>query len=275
MNEEQRLLRQARSGDINAFHQLFAEFQGPLKSYLYRLTTDRGDTDDLTHDTFVRAFDKIDSFQGRSSLKTWVFSVATNLAMDFQRKRKRWPVDAQDQSRQVSSRSPEVIEAYLYLNQASPQGSYEMREHIDFCFTCIAKTLPIDQQVALLLKDVYAFRVKEIKIILEQSRARVQHLLHAARQTLVEIFDHRCALVNKNGICYQCTELNGLFNPKQEAQEELIKLEMVREVDTKNQEELFELRLKLIQGIDPLNAMGTDLHDFIMQRIRKVIGEVR
>ncbi len=271
--DAQSLLQQAKNGDINAFHQLFAEFQGQLRSYIYRLVTNRQDADDLTHDTFVKAFDKLKTFNKHSSLKTWVFAIATNMSMDVLRKRKRWATDAQDQSRAVSQMSPEVVEAYQYINQYSPHGTYEIREHIDFCFTCIGKTLPIDQQVALMLKDIYRFKVKEVVMILDKSVGVVKHLLHDARQTMTNIFEQRCSLVSKQGVCYQCSELNGLFNPKQEAQTELMKIELVQSADDHSQEELFEIRTKLVQGIDPLNAKGADLHDFIMQRIRKVIGE--
>src|SRR5580698_297139 len=94
--EKDEILRNALAGDINAFQTLFAEFQSQLKSYLYRLLTDRNDVDDLTHDTFIKAFDKISTFNQASSLKTWVFQIATNLAYDHLRKLKRWQADAQD-----------------------------------------------------------------------------------------------------------------------------------------------------------------------------------
>lgn len=272
MTEPNEQLAAAQKGDINAFHQLFAEFQPQLKSYLYRLTANRNDADDLTHDTFVRAFDKCSTFKGSSSLKTWVFRIGTNLAMDALRQQKRWPVDAQDQSRAASQTSPQVIEAYLAINHHSPQGSYEIREHIDFCFTCLAKTLPIEQQIALILKDIYQFKVKEISLILDITFSQTQHALRNARQTMINIFDHRCSLVSKKGVCYQCSELNGLFNPKQDTQAELLRLEMVKAEPKKNLEELYELRSQLISHIDPLNANGTELHDAILQRIQKVIG---
>src|SRR6202000_2094326 len=90
------ILKTAIEGDINAFQTLFADFQNQLRSFLYRLLTDRNDVDDLTHDTFIRAFSKIATFNQESSLKTWVFTIATNLAYDHLRKARRWPVDAQD-----------------------------------------------------------------------------------------------------------------------------------------------------------------------------------
>src|SRR3569833_731517 len=94
--ESENLLKAAISGDINAFQTLFAEFQSQLKSYLYRLLTDRDDADDLAHDTFIRAFTKLSGFNRESALKTWVFQIATNLTYDHLRKLKRWQSDAQD-----------------------------------------------------------------------------------------------------------------------------------------------------------------------------------
>ena len=273
MDNQHELLLKARQGDIKAFHKIFSDFQEPLKSYLYRLTTDRNDTEDLSQDTFVRAFDKLNTFQGKSTLKTWVFRIATNLALDMLRKRKRWPVDAQDQSRAASQVAPEIVQAYLTVNRLSPHGTYEIREHIDFCFTCLSKTLPLEQQVALILKDIYGFKIKQIELILNRSVSKIKHLLHDARKKMADIFDDRCALINKNGVCHQCTELNGLFNPKQQAQEEIMKLEMVNIAKKEGKQTLLKLRVELIKGIDPLNAVGTDLHESIMQRVRTVIGE--
>jgi len=46
---------------------------------------------------------------------------------------------------------------------------------------------------------------------------------------MIEVFDHRCSLINKAGICHQCTELIGIFNPKQNVREEFMKIQMVRD----------------------------------------------
>lgn len=271
--DSRQLLKNALNGEINAFQMLFAEFQPKLKSYLYRLLTDRNDADDLTHDTFVRAFDKIGTFGGQSSLKTWVFQIATHLAYDYLRTRKRWLPNAQDESKAYSYADPTVPQAFFAVHENSPYGRYEIREHIDFCFTCITKTLPIDQQVALLLKDVYGFSVPEIVQVIGQSGGRVKHLLHNARSTMTEIFANRCALVSKTGACHQCSELNGVFNPKQNQQIELMKLALSQASDDATQSELFKLRTELVRAIDPLRANGTDLHDLIMRCTRKAINE--
>lgn len=272
--EKEEILKNALAGDINAFQMLFAGFQQQLKSYLYRLLTDRNDVDDLTHDTFIRAFDKLSTFNQDASLKTWVFKIATNLAYDHLRKQKRWPADAQDQGAKLAIGTPEISQSFRIVHQTSNAGAYEMKEHIDFCFTCISKTLPIENQVALILKDMYDFQVREICLILDKTEGVVKHLLHDSRDTLTGIFDNRCALVNKNGICDQCSQLNGIFNPKQNQQEERMKLELVKGSKKFDRSALFELRTMLVKAIDPLHSTGADLQDIIMRCTRTAIGDV-
>jgi len=272
--EREEVLKCAIAGDINAFQTLFAEFQSQLKSYLYRLLTDKNDVDDLTHDTFIKAFAKISTFNQDSSLKTWVFRIATNLAYDHLRKKKRWQVDAQDRAADLAIGSEEIRRVFWIVHDTSPAGAYEMREHIDYCFTCISKTLPIENQVALILKDIYDFQVREICLILGKTEGVIKHLLNDARNTMTDIFEHRCALINKNGVCHQCSHINEIFNPKQRQQEELMKLELVKASKKYDREELFALRTMLVKAIDPLHASGADFHDAIMRCLKTAIGEV-
>ncbi len=271
--EREDLLKSAMSGDINAFQTLFGAFQNQLKSYLYRLLTDRDDVDDLTHDTFIKAFTKISSFNQESSLKTLVFKIATNLAYDHLRRLKRWQADAQDRAADLAIGSEEIRQVFWMVHNTSPAGAYEMKEHIDYCFTCISKTLPIENQVALILKNIYDFQVKEIGLILDKTEGVIKHLLNDARNTMTDVFEHRCALINQNGVCHQCSHINEIFNPKQNQQEELMKLELVKVSKKYNREQLFTLRTLLVKAIDPLHAAGTDFHEEIMRCLRTAIGE--
>ena len=271
--EKEEILQSAIAGDINAFQTIFAEFQNQLKSFLYRLLTNRDDVDDLAHDTFIRAFSKISTFNQESSLKTWVFRIATNLAYDHLRKRKRWQPDAQDRAADLAISSEEIRQVFWMVHNTSPAGAYEMKEHIDYCFTCISKTLPIENQVALILKNMYDFQVKEICLILEKTEGVVKHLLNDARNVMTDIFEHRCALINQEGVCHQCSHINEIFNPKQDQQEELMKLELVKASKKYNREQLFALRTLLVKAIDPLHAAGTDFHEEMMKCLRTAIGE--
>jgi len=152
------------------------------------LLADRNDVDDITHDTFIKAFTKISTFNQDSSLKTWVFKIATKLAYDHLRKLKRWHADAQDRGADLAIGSEEVKRAFWIAHDTSPAGAYEMREHMDFCFTCISKTLTIENQVALILKDIYDFQIREICLILGKTEGVIKHLLNDARNIMTNIF---------------------------------------------------------------------------------------
>lgn len=266
--KEDQLLKEAREGNIKAFHTLFKEFYDPLKSYIYRLVADRNDAEDLTQDTFVKSFDKLETFKGNSSLKTWVFTIATRLVYDLQRDRSRWSPDVLDKAREHA-----VQHEYIRrrLAGAGQESRFDIMEHVDFCFTCISKTIPLEQQVVLMLKDIYDFKVKETAQIIDKSPGAVKHMLRYARQTMAKVFHNRCALINKEGACHQCSQLNGWFNPEQKAQEEVVKRQLN---DSEQSEELLTIREALVRNINPLKCKGADLHEVFMQLHRKVEGEI-
>lgn len=255
---------------------LFTEFERirpQLKSYLFRLTIQREDTEDLLQETFIKVSDKLSSFENRSSLKTWIFAVATNLAKDHRRVKNRWLPDAMDLAREESMKHPDVhIARFLEINKTSPHGRFELREHINFCFTCIGKTLPVDQQVAILLKELFDFKTQEIALILHKTESVVKHLLSGGRSTMEDIFDKRCSLINKNGACHQCSELNGLFNPRQNFQEEKIKASLENDATDKSREQLFELRARIAKAVAPDECDGADLHYFHFDHINNVLN---
>ncbi len=265
ITNEQGPLKDALSGDINAFQALFNAFQHELKSYLYRLLANRNDAEDLTHDTFIKAFDKLSTFRGEASLKTWVFQIATNLAYNYLYKQKRWTPDVGEQAKKLVLDNTSLRNEILWIHETSTDARYDMNEHIDTCFTCISKNLPIENQIALLLKDVYDFSVAEICLILDKTEGIVKYLLQDGRKTMTEIFDHRCALVNKRGVCHQCSELNGWFNPKENQQQALMRLDLVKGSKKYDRDELYHLRATLIKAIDPLRSKGVDLQAILLR----------
>lgn len=249
----------------------FENFQGELKSFLLRITASVQDAEDIVQETYIKASTKINTFRGESSLKTWVFRIGSNLAMDQLRSRKRWPEIVTDICREESLKDPQFFKEAMNIRQTSPQGNFEIKEHIAFCFTCVSKTLPLEQHLALLLKEVYGFKLREIAEILKQSEAMVKYYLHVSRNQMIDIFDQRCSLINKQGICHQCTELNGIFNPKQKAQEELAKIEMARDAEDKSKEGLFDLRMKILQELDPFESGAAELQLYHLEHNRKVM----
>jgi RNA polymerase sigma-70 factor (ECF subfamily) len=249
----------------------FELFQGELKSFILRMTASVQDAEDIVQETYIRAYAKMNTFRGESSLKTWVFSIASNLARDLLRAKKRWPETVTDICREESLGNRQFFQEALQIRQTSPQGNFEIKEHIAFCFTCVSKSLPLEQHLTLLLKEVYGFKVKEIASIMDQTDAMVKYYLHVGRSKMIEVFDQRCSLINKLGVCHQCTELNGIFNPKQKAEEELVKIEMARDAQNKSKEELFDLRMKILQELDPFESGAAELQLHHLEHNKQVM----
>ncbi len=266
-------MRKALEGDINAFQDLFKGFQSQLKSYLYRLTANRNDAEDLTHDTFIKAFDKLSTFKAEATLKTWVFQIATNLAYNELRKRKRWTPDVSEKAKKLVLESEELQSMLSEINSGSPSGAYDIREHVDTCFTCVAKNLPIENQVAVLLKDVYGFAVDEIAQILDKTSGVAKYLLQDGRKVMTDVFEERCALVSKQGVCHQCSELNGWFNPRQNQQEALMKVDLVKGSTKYDREQLYEMRALLVSSIDPLQSTGHVLQEALLACNSRAMGQ--
>ncbi len=266
------LVAQATSGDEDAFAQLVLRHQATIKSYLYRLTACREDAEDLAQEVWIRIFTRLGTFEGRSSVRTWLFAIATQVAREHHRAKASWPVDAQDKAKALAAANPEIPEILRRTHWESPRARYEMREHVDFCFTCIMKTLPLTERIGLMLCDIYDFTNDEAAEVLGHSAGAVTPLLHEARTTMSRIFAQRCALINQRGVCHQCTELNGSFNPHQAEQQELAKLDLVRAAQDPASYDLFERRAALVRSIDPLNAAGTNLHEVMMQVVRRASG---
>ena len=170
------------------FNKEFELVKPQLKSYILRMTASVHDTEDLLQDTWIKAHEKLDSFRRESSLKTWIFAVGSNLTIDNLRKKKRWPENVTDICKEAAKKDPRHFQETMQLIQTSDYAKFEIKEHIAFCFTCIAKSLPLEQHLCILLKEVYDFKIGEIAKILATTDALIKYHLHTARQKMIDIF---------------------------------------------------------------------------------------
>lgn len=254
--------------------QLTTEFETArpqLKSYILRITASVEDTDDIVQDTYIKASTRLDSFRAESTVKTWIFTIASNIAKDNLRAQKRWTENVTDICKAEALANPGYFPAVMAINQTSPQGRFEVKEHITFCLTCISKSLPLEQQICIFLKEVYDFKVAEIAEIMQTTEAMVKYYLHTSRSKMVKIFEGRCALINKAGVCHQCSELNGIFNPKQDFETEKNKVEFARKANDPNREYLLDLRFNIMKEIDPFNSNGAALQLYHIEHNRRVM----
>lgn len=234
----------------------FEQHRAQLRSFVLRISGSESETEDIVQDAYERALRKLDSFRGEASLKTWLFSIAANVARNNRKVRQRWTENVTDLGRAAALENPEFMESLMATSAHSPQGRYEMREQIAFCFACVSKSLPLEQQICLLLKEAYHFKLQEIAVIMAQNLPMVKYFLREARTKMMDIFDHRCALIRQTGVCDQCSELNGLLNPKQQAQEKRMEIAMIRAARTESREKLLALRAELLRDVDPFSAPG-------------------
>ena len=142
---------------------------------------------------------------------------------------------------------------------AQPEFSFEIREHIAFCFSCIARTLPPEEQTALMLKEVLGFTNEEAAAIAGISEPVFRHRLSAARAKMTADYEGLCALINKEGLCYQCSGLQAMA-PDGHHGPELVQIEVAPGV-AMNAENLFDARLGIVRDADLETGRTRVLHD--------------
>lgn len=248
----------------------FLAIRDKLKSYLYRLTTNNQDVEDLLQDTYIRVKEKCHTFKGDSSFKTWVFSIATNLAKDNRRVKTRWELEVQDQCKNAALTNKSFQNRIVSTFQSITDRQFEIAEHINFCFTCIAKNLPLDKQIGIILKEFYQFKRTEISKILNITEGALKHLLHESRTELQSKYNHRCALINKQGVCCQCAELNDFLQDGKNSKEKISLLGLSTCNSAKTN---LDKRFALISQINPINSKGAKLEDTILQILKETIND--
>src|ERR1700678_583680 len=188
LQEEVQLVEKARQGASLAFGSLLEPWRKPLFGYIYRMVMLRQDAEDLLQDVLVRVLEGIRTYRGEARFKSWLFGIATHVCLDHLRSKKRWRVEAQLLAEAETIGDPAKSAALRSLMQ-QPGFSYEIREHIAFCFSCIARTLAPEEQAALMLKEVLGFTAEEAAGILGVSEPVFRHRLSAARAQMIGDYD--------------------------------------------------------------------------------------
>lgn len=206
MTTEAEHVEAARAGDRRAFEALFVPHVGTLRGLLRRMVGPDEEVEDLAQQSLLKAFESIESFRGDSKASTWLCAIGTRLAIDHLRARKRWRARAQTI---FAAHCLENAEAGAAVGAAlsQPDFEYDVREHIGYCFTCVGRTLPPDEQAALILRDVLGLTNKEAADAMKLSRSVLRHKLTDARKKMNVVYEDLCALVNKEGACWQCAGL--------------------------------------------------------------------
>jgi RNA polymerase sigma-70 factor (ECF subfamily) len=174
---------------------LIEPYRRELLLHCYRLLGSLHDAEDLVQETMLRAWQRFDTFKGSSSLRTWLYTIATNACLDALKKRppRTLPVAAYPAADPLSPIAPAITEAIWlepfpdsWLSEATdnPEARYILRESVSLAFLTVLQQLPPRQRAILLLSDVLDWRASEIAQLLEISVSAVNSALHRARFTL-------------------------------------------------------------------------------------------
>jgi RNA polymerase sigma-70 factor (TIGR02960 family) len=188
-------LDRARAGDEQAFRKLVTPHVGELRLHCYWMLGSVTDAEDLLQETLLAAWRGLDNFAGRSSLRAWLYRIATNRCINAIRdtKRRKPAEPAPPFHPPEPSRRSEVtwLQPYpdTWLKQAAdtgpgPAARYQARETVELAFITARQRLPSRQTAALLLCDVLGFGAAEVAVMLDTSPTAIKGVLQRARASL-------------------------------------------------------------------------------------------
>jgi RNA polymerase sigma-70 factor (ECF subfamily) len=190
--DEAALLDQARAGDQAAFSGLVIRYEAGIRLHCYRMLGSFHDAEDVTQEVLVRAWRHLGSFDGRSSLRTWLYRIATNRCLTSRAR----PAPEAPAGAAVSPPAPnapdvEVTDLQPYpdaylggLAPPEPGAVYDLRESVSLAFLTVIRLLPARQRAVLLLRDVLGFTAAETAGLLDTTVAGANSALQRARAAL-------------------------------------------------------------------------------------------
>jgi RNA polymerase sigma-70 factor (TIGR02960 family) len=190
------LIGQAQAGNADAFRELVEPYRRELQVHCYRILGSAQDAEDALQETLLAAWQGLGRFEGRASIRTWLYQVATSRCLNALRSASRrpqmnWPPSGVEppQPNRLSEVPwlepyPDVLLEGLADTAPGPDARYEATEAISLAFITALQLLPPRQRAVLILRDVLGFRASETAGILQASEESVTSALKRARATL-------------------------------------------------------------------------------------------
>jgi RNA polymerase sigma-70 factor (ECF subfamily) len=203
---ENELLAAAKGGDEGAFERLVQPYRGELQAHAYRMLGSLHDAEDAMQEALLRAWRGIPRFEGRSSLRSWLYTITTNASLRLiERRPKRVlpiefgpPADPHEPTGkplvETSWVEPFPDERLAADPMTSPEARYEQRESVELAFVAAMQHLPPLQRASLIMTDVLGFAPGEVAESLEQSPASIYSALQRARKATEERLPERSQL---------------------------------------------------------------------------------
>ena len=171
---EETLVNEILSGDVNAYALVVKRYEKPIYNLMLRMTGSEQDALDLTQETFVRAYEKLEKFDPSAPFFPWLYTMGLNLARDFLRRAKRSPVEPYEPE---NSFSIEINQDDRLADQIDAQQVLEALQ-----------TLPVDYREALLLRFHEGLSVSEVAYALGLSLSAAKMRIHRGLLKLRQLF---------------------------------------------------------------------------------------
>jgi RNA polymerase sigma-70 factor, ECF subfamily len=196
LDEQAEQLASARAGNQEAFEKLVEPYRREILVHCYRILGSFEDAEDISQEILLRVWKRLDSFEGRSSLRAWLYKIATNACLDALDSRRVRGLSKElyprgDPTEDLPPPSNQVIWVEPFPDEyidgqpsIYPEARYEVRESITLAFVATLQKLPGRQRAALLLCDVLGWSANEAAEILDTSTAAVNSALQRARETM-------------------------------------------------------------------------------------------
>ena len=181
--------------DQDAFGTLFEPHRRELQAHCYRMMGSVQDAEDMVQETFLRAWRRRETFEGRASFRAWLYRIATNICLDTlkQRPRRAVPTTRQGVSTLAEPIPPSIMEPIwlepypddlMVSAEDNPEGTFFTRENIMLAFVAALHLLPPRQRAVLILRDVLDWQASEVASALDTTVSAVKSALHRARASL-------------------------------------------------------------------------------------------
>jgi RNA polymerase sigma-70 factor (ECF subfamily) len=194
---EGELLKRAKTGDEGSFRRLIEPYHGALYAHAYRMLGSAPDAEDAVQESLLNAWRGLARFEGRSSLRSWLYRIATNASLKIiERRPKRvLPIDYGPPADPGDGLGEPLIESVwiepvaderlgLDGGPVSPAARYELRESVELAFVAALQHMPPRQRAVLILRDVLGFSAREAAEMLEATPASIDTALQRAHQTV-------------------------------------------------------------------------------------------
>jgi RNA polymerase sigma-70 factor (ECF subfamily) len=181
-NADAALILRCQANDAAAFNEIVSRYKNKVFNYVCRMVGAGADAEDLTQETFLRAYMNIKSFQSRASLNTWLFRIATNICIDFVRKRRKTQAVTASLHREDEEEGSEV-ERDMPDSRFDPQSILLNRE-LGVRLNQALASLPEKLRTVVLLHDIEGLAYEEIAQIVECPLGTVKSRLFNARMAL-------------------------------------------------------------------------------------------